>query len=140
VFEYALLKAVHITAVTVSFAGFTARGLALWRGASWIRHPLTRRLPHLVDTLLLLSALGMLWVARLSPWALPWLRAKLLGLVLYIALGAIALSPSRTADNKPPGLIHVLCWIGALAVYVYIVSVSVTKSALGLLLRAGAAG
>lgn len=132
VLDYATLKFIHVTAVTLSIAGFGARGLGLWRGASWVRHPLTRRLPHVVDTVLLLSALGMLWIAHLSPWAVPWLRAKLLGLVVYIALGMIALSPAR-AQSRKPDVIHVLSWSGAIAVYAYVVSVAVTKSARGLL-------
>ena len=131
--DYATLKLIHIGAVGISFMGFTARGIGLWRGAPWIRHRLTRRLPHLVDTVLLLSALGMLWTARLSPWVVPWLKAKLLGLVVYIALGVIALSPARWDPPRKPDAIAVLCWIGALAVYVYIVSVAITKSARGLL-------
>jgi uncharacterized membrane protein SirB2 len=132
VFDYATLKLIHVTAVTLSFAGFGARGLGLWRGAPCVRHPLTRRLPHSVDTVLLLSALGMLWIGQLSPWAVPWLRAKVLGLVVYIALGMIALSPVR-AQGRKPELIHGLCWGAALAVYLYVVSVAVTKSARGLL-------
>ena len=134
VLDYATLKLIHKGAVGISFTGFAARGIGLWRGASWVRHPLTRRLPHLVDTVLLLSALGMLWTVRLSPWALPWLKAKLLGLLVYIALGAIALSPARWDPPRKPSAISVLSWIGALAVYVYIVSVAITKSARGLLL------
>lgn len=128
--DYATLKFIHVTAVVLSITGFSARGLGLWRGASWVRHPLTRRLPHVVDTVLLLSALGMLWVADLSPWALPWLRAKLVGLVTYIGLGMIALSPVRGPGRKP-GVIHVLSWSGALAVYAYIASVAITKSVRG---------
>jgi uncharacterized membrane protein SirB2 len=133
VLDYATLKLIHISAVGVSFTGFTARGIGLWRGAPWVRHPLTRRLPHAVDTVLLLSALGMLWMAHLSPWALPWLRAKLLGLLVYIALGVIALSPARGDSSRKPGAASVLSWIGALAVYAYIVSVAITKSARGLM-------
>jgi len=134
VLDYATLKFIHIAAVGISFTGFTARGIGLWRGAPWVRHPLTRRLPHVVDTVLLLSALGMLWTVRLSPWALPWLKAKLFGLVVYIALGVIALSPARGDLPRKLGAASVLSWIGALAVYVYIVSVALTKSARGLLL------
>jgi uncharacterized membrane protein SirB2 len=134
VLDYATLKLIHISAVGVSFTGFTARGIGLWCGAPWVRHPLTRRLPHVVDTVLLLSALGMLWMAHLSLWALPWLRGKLLGLLVYIALGVIALSPARGEAPLKAGAVPVLAWTGALAVYVYIVSVAITKSARGLLL------
>jgi uncharacterized membrane protein SirB2 len=75
--DYATLKWVHIGAVTVSFCGFAARGYGAFSNASWVRHRLARILPVAVDTVLLLSAVGMLWLIRLSPWSQPWLRAKL---------------------------------------------------------------
>ena len=66
----------HISAVSASFLGFVARGVGVMRGDAWLRRRITRVLPHVIDTILLASALGMLWVAHLSPWALDWLRAK----------------------------------------------------------------
>jgi uncharacterized membrane protein SirB2 len=130
--DYTNLKLIHVSAVILSFAGFTARGIGLWRGASWIRYRAARTLPHVVDTVLLLSALGMLWTIHLSPWALSWLRAKIVGLLVYITLGMIALSPARTRQPRKPGMLHVLSWSGALAVYAYIITVAVTKDPRGM--------
>ncbi|HYL17640.1 MAG TPA: SirB2 family protein [Burkholderiales bacterium] len=93
-----------------------------------MRHRLARTVPHLIDTVLLLSALGMLWVIHFSPWALPWLRAKISGLVLYVALGVLALRPTG-AGRAPRGrMVRLGVWLGALAVFGYIVSVALTKS------------
>lgn len=137
--DYTTLKMIHVSAVMMSFLGFAARGLGVLHGASWVRGRLTRTLPHFIDTVLLLSALGMLWAIHLSPWALPWLRAKLVGLVVYIALGALALRPGRARDKAGP--VSFVAWIGALAVFGYIVSVALTKSPRGALLwlQSGAA-
>lgn len=132
--EYATLKAIHVSAVAISFLGFAARGLGVLRQATWVRHWLARMLPHAVDTVLLLSALGMLRILHLSPWALPWLRAKVIGLVLYIALGVLALRPVRARSVAAPRLINGLAWIGALVVFGYIVSVALTKDPYGALL------
>ncbi|HEV7137741.1 MAG TPA: SirB2 family protein [Steroidobacteraceae bacterium] len=129
--DYATLKLIHVSAVALSFSGFTARGIGALRRASWVRHPLARTIPHLVDTILLLSALGMLWVVRLSPWALPWLRAKIIGLVVYILLGVLALRPSVTARLQKPLPVRLIAWAAAILVFGYIVSVAVTKSPLG---------
>jgi uncharacterized membrane protein SirB2 len=129
--DYATVKLIHISAVTVSFLGFAARGVGVLRGAAWVRHRLTRTLPHVIDTILLLSAFGMLWIIRLSPWALPWLRAKLVGLVVYIALGVLAF---RSARAGKAGAVSLVAWIGALVVFGYIVSVALTKSPRGVLL------
>ena len=125
---YASLKLIHVTAVALTFCGFVARGVGVLSGADWTRSRLARTLPHVVDTVLLLSALGMLWIARLAPWAAPWLMAKLVGLLLYIALGSVALRRRRE-----PRAIRRVAWVGALVVFAYIVSVAVTKSPLGAL-------
>ncbi len=131
--SYATLKLVHVSAVALSFGGFAARGVGVLSGASWVRHRLARTLPHVIDTVLLASALGMLWVVHLAPWAIPWLRAKITGLILYIALGAIALRPARPGARFRPTTVHQLAWIAALTVFSYIVSVAITKDPLGVL-------
>ena len=119
--DYLTLKWIHVSAVTLSFCGFVTRGVGSLRGARWVYHPLTRRLADLVDTVLLLSAIGMLWVIHLVPWVVPWLEAKIVGLLAYITLGILALRPSR------PLPVRLACFIGALLVFAYIVSVAVTK-------------
>ena len=130
---YATLKLIHVSAVAISFLGFAARGLGVLSDAAWVRHRLARTLPHLVDTVLLLSAVGMLWVIRLAPWGLPWLRAKLVGLIIYIALGVIALRPAPAGRAAGSRTLRLVAWIGALAVFGYIVSVALTKSPRGAL-------
>lgn len=127
--NYATLKLIHVCAVAVSGCGFVARGLGAWNGAAWVRRRATRTLPHLVDTVLLLSALGMLWTIRLSPWALPWLRAKIIGLVFYIAFGAVALRRLRRQPGQPVAL---GAWAIALLIFGYIISVALTKSPRGI--------
>ena len=129
--DYVALKVVHVSAVTVSLCGFEARGIGVLRGAPWVRHRATRRVADLVDTVLLLSAIGMLAVIQVWPWELPWLRAKIVGLVGYIALGIVALRPARAGSRPRPLRIRALCWVGALLVFGYIVSVAVTKSPWG---------
>ena len=129
--DYIALKVIHVSAVTVSFCGFVARGIGVLRGAPWVRHRATRRVADLVDTVLLLSAIGMLAVIQVWPWELPWLRAKIVGLVGYIALGIVALRPARAGSRPRPLRIRALCWVGALLVFGYIVSVAVTKSPWG---------
>jgi len=129
--DYIALKVIHVSAVTVSFCGFVARGIGVLRGAPWVRHRATRRVADLVDTVLLLSAIGMLAVIQVWPWELTWLRAKIVGLVGYIALGIVALRPARPGSRPRPLRIRALCWVGALLVFGYIVSVAVTKSPWG---------
>lgn len=123
--DYLTLKLVHQTAVALSITGFFIRGAASLAGASWVRSRAARTLPHLVDSVLLLSALMLAWTLRLTPDRAPWLLAKLLGLVVYVALGVVALRPGR------PLAVRAAAWTGALAVVAWIVSVAMTKSPWG---------
>lgn len=125
--DYSLVKSLHQAAVALSIAGFLARGAGAIAGASWVRTRLARTLPHVVDTVLLGSALWLAWQLRATPASAPWLVAKVCGLVAYIVLGAVAL---RRAT--PPGR-RVAAWLAALATFAWIVSVAVSKNPLGFL-------
>lgn len=122
---YLALKHFHITCVVLSIASFTLRGWWSITGSPLLRARLTRILPHLVDSCLLLSAIALAWMAGFVPFVDGWLTAKIVGLLVYIGLGAVALRPARPRPQR------VLAVAGALAVYSYIVSVAVTKSPLG---------
>ncbi|WP_284614746.1 SirB2 family protein [Aquabacterium humicola] len=123
--DYPLLKSIHQAAVALSFAGFFARGAAALAGAAWVRSRPARTLPHIVDSVLLLSALAMAFALRLSPLEAPWLLAKILGLLAYIGLGVVALRPST------PLPLRALAWLAALATFVWIVTVAITKRPAG---------
>ena len=102
--DYLIVKTLHQSAVTLSVAGFFARG--------W-------------GTLLLGSALLMAWMLGLNPLTTPWLLAKIIGLLLYIGLGMLALRPGRATS------LRALAWVAALLVFGWIVSVAISKSPLG---------
>lgn len=125
--DYAAWKLLHQTTVALSLAGFVARGLGSFAQAAWVRHRFARTAPHVVDTLLLLSALVMAWMLRLTPSTAPWMAAKIAGMLLYIGLGMLALRPGR------PLALRLTAWAAALAVFGWIVSVALTKQPLGLL-------
>jgi len=127
--DYAAWKLLHQSAVALSITGFVARGLGSFTQAAWVRQRFARTAPHVVDTLLLLSALVMAWTLRLTPGNAPWLMAKIAGLLLYIGLGLLALRPGQ------PLALRIAAWVAALAVFGWIVSVAITKQPLGLLMR-----
>ncbi|HTV76744.1 MAG TPA: SirB2 family protein [Steroidobacteraceae bacterium] len=134
--DYTLLKLLHVAAAGASVCGFVARGLGILAGGGWVRLRLARILPHVIDTILLLCALGMLWVGRLSPWELPWLQAKSVGLVVYVVLGIIALRTLRHARTPRARAAGVSAFVAALAVFAFIVSVAITKNPRGVLVYA----
>lgn len=126
--SYLLLKYLHVTCVVLSGLGFCLRGYWMLTGSPRLKQRLARVLPHIVDTLLLSSALAMAWMSSQYPFVATWLTAKLFGLLAYILLGTMALKRGRTKAIRRRYLLL------ALLVYGYIVSVALTRSAmLGLL-------
>ena len=123
--DYTTVKLVHQSAVVLSVAGFFARGCASFAGAGWVRTRAAKTVPHVVDTVLLLSALNLAWWLHLDLRDAPWLTAKIIGLVVYVALGVVALRPSR------PRRVRATAWVAALATVGWIVSVAITKNPLG---------
>ena len=122
--SYLILKHLHVTCVVLSGLGFCLRGWWMLRESRLRQHRLTRILPHIVDTLLLGSALTMAWMSGQYPFVHGWLTAKLIGLLAYILLGMMALKRGRTPAIRARyfGL--------ALLAYAYIVSVALTRNPL----------
>ena len=125
--DYATIKHIHLGAVALSGIGFFVRGLASLRGAHWVQGRAAKTLPHIVDTVLLVSALGLAAMAHLNPANTPWVLAKIIGLVLYIALGVVALRPRLSTT------VRASAWVGALLVLGWIASVAVSKTPWGFL-------
>lgn len=119
------LKGLHIACAFLSISGFTLRGYWMITNNLRLRQRLTRVLPHMLDTLLLGSAIGMLVMWQANPLAIPWLSAKLIALLCYIGLGLVAFrfGTSRRVRATAFGL--------ALLTAAYIVTVAYMKSPLG---------
>lgn len=112
---------VHVTCVVATATGFLIRWMLSLKGSVLLQYPLVRILPHVVDTVLLVSALGMVWIFGLNPFATPWLLAKILALVGYILCGYFALK-LRYSDT-----VRLVSGMLALSLLAYIVVVAVTK-------------
>lgn len=114
------LKHLHVTCVALSYALFFLRGVWMLRGTLAQQGRWVRIVPHVVDSVLLVSAIALAVQLGISPLSAPWLLAKIIALLLYIALGAVALRRGRTRR------IRLAAWLSAQAVFFYIVSVAVT--------------
>lgn len=94
--DYASLKAVHMVAAALSIAGFTLRYAWMIAGSPLLAARPTKVVPHVVDSMLLLSAVWLAAIAGIAPWAVGWLGFKVIALVAYIVLGTIGLKRGRT--------------------------------------------
>lgn len=115
---YLQIKAVHVAAVFASGLLFLLRGAALHAGMTWAMAAPLRYLSYVIDTTLLAAALMLATLLHQYPFVHAWLTVKVLLLVLYIALGTFALKRGSTRR------IRILCWLAALLVYGFIISVA----------------
>lgn len=91
------------------------------RDSDMLQHRWVKVLPHIVDTLLLTSALVMVVWSAQYPFVQPWLTAKLIALIAYIVLGTVALKRGKTKTVRSWAL------VGALLTFAYIVTVALTR-------------
>ena len=125
--QYLLARHLHMTFVAISVALFLLRGVLMMADSSRLRAPVLRVAPHVVDTLLLASALWLVSVLHLPVLQTPWLMAKIVGLLVYIGLGSLALRSGRSKRVRVTALVAALVTVG------WVVSVAVRHDALGFL-------
>jgi uncharacterized membrane protein SirB2 len=123
IMNYLAIKHLHMTCAALSGSLFLLRGIWMLRGSSMLQRRWVRVAPHLIDTLLLASALVMVFWSAQYPFVQGWLTAKVLALIAYIVLGTIALKRGKTPA------VRAWAFAGALAVFAYIVLVAITKHA-----------
>lgn len=120
--SFLLLKSIHVSCAVVSYILFVLRGIWKRNGSPIMQQIWIKVLPHIVDTLLITSAVAMTFVINQYPFVNSWLTAKVFGLLLYITLGLIGLKYGRTKT------IRFYAWIAAQVVFFYIVLVAATHN------------
>ena len=123
---YLPIKYVHIVTVLFSGALFFLRGLFLLKGKSWAMAAPLRFLSYSIDTVLLTAALMLATMLPSGVFANGWLTVKLVLLVLYVVLGSFALKRGNTLK------IRWLCFIAAVCVYAFMLSVARMHQPLGI--------
>lgn len=124
--HYLLIKLVHVAAVVLSGTGFAVRGALLVADSRWLLHPLVRRTPHYVDTVLLGSALLLAWLSGQWPFVVGWVTAKVGFLLAHIVFGAYALYRGRHRG------LRLACLFVSAACFANIVAIALTRNPWGL--------
>ena len=119
-----LAKYIHVTCVVITISFFIVRGLWMLFDSKLQDKKWPRKLAPVIDTTLLISAIVFAIQIQQYPFVHSWLTAKVIGLILYIGFGAVALSYGKTKQ------IRVMALAGSLLVFAYIVSVALTKNPL----------
>lgn len=117
------IRYLHISCAFLSFCGFFIRGVWMLQESSYLQTRWVKVSPHIIDTVLLISAITLAINLKISPFEHSWLMAKIIALLVYIGLGMIALHHGR---NKT---IRTGAWLLGLLTFLYIATVALTRSA-----------
>lgn len=110
--DYILLKQAHIVLAVTTLLSFIIRGYWMITDSSLLQHKWVKTIPHIIDTLLLSSAIALMIMAGFYPWVFDWVAAKILLLLLYIVFGTIALKRGKTKTQRIVAFIAALICLG----------------------------
>lgn len=115
---YEIVRFIHLACVAATATLMLLRLAIAYRGDDYRRFGMLRWVPHAIDTCLLGSAVTLAVLSGQYPGVQSWLTAKLVALVMYIGLGAVALRPGihgRWRIAAAAGAVLTFCFIVAVA-------------------------
>ncbi|QIZ77083.1 SirB2 family protein [Ferrimonas lipolytica] len=118
---YEAFKHIHFTVIGASIALFILRFIWVMKGSEMMQKKWVKIVPHIVDTLLILSGIALIYVTGFTPTNSPWLFEKLIALVAYIVLGFFTLKLERGK------LFRTFAFLGALGWLFYMAKLAQTK-------------
>jgi len=119
-----IAKDIHVSCVIITFILFFIRGIWMIIDSDLLQRKWARRIPPVIDTILLASAIVLAVTIHQYPFVHTWLTAKVVGLFLYIGLGMLALTYGKTKTMR------IGTWVTAQLCFFYIVAVAITKNPL----------
>jgi uncharacterized membrane protein SirB2 len=126
---YPELRNLHIACAFASILLFVLRHVLSLRNVDWRKSKALRIMPHVVDSVLLASAISLTLIIEQYPFVNSWLTVKIIALVAYIILGMQALKADRTQAARR------MAFVAAVIVFGFIVTVARTGSPLGIFVQ-----
>ncbi|SHG43427.1 Uncharacterized membrane protein SirB2 [Marisediminitalea aggregata] len=111
---YMMAKHLHMTAVGISVLLFVFRFIYGQMNPSFLQQKWVKVVPHIIDTVLLGSAIWLCVILSQYPIVNSWLTAKVIGVIGYILFGLLALK-SETPVKKWGGFAGALIVLGVTA-------------------------
>ena len=123
---FQIVLSVHVLSALVSITFFIVRFIWKVTDNPNLQKKFVKIAPHVIDTLLLLSALVLTVMISQYPFVNSWLTVKLIALIVYIGLGLVALRLGKTKAARRTA------FVAAVALFAFIVSVALTHNPLGI--------
>jgi uncharacterized membrane protein SirB2 len=125
--SYIWVKNFHLLVIAVSILLFVLRFFWKWNQSAIMQQRWVKIVPHIVDTLMLLSGISLIFITHFYPFSPQgsWLTEKLFGVIIYIALGFVALGSGKNGLRSQK--VRTLAFILALGCLYLIVKLATTK-------------
>lgn len=118
-----MIKLIHMSTAFISISLFLLRGFWVYRDSTMMNEKWVKIVPHINDTILLITAVILALTIQQYPFVDSWLTAKFTALFIYIILGMFALKHAKELKNK------VMFFVLSLLMFGYIVGVALTRTA-----------
>ena len=116
-----MIKIFHLTFILLSIVSFVGRVILSETHPTLLKQKMVKIAPHVINSLLLLSGITLVFQGGWLSTDYGWIIAKIIALLGYIGLGMVVIY------NR--GTTRWLAFVGAMACFVYIGIVAVTKNA-----------
>lgn len=114
-----MIKIFHLSFAFITLFGFIGRVILSETHPRILKQKALKIAPHVIDTLLLVSGIMLIFQGHWLSGEYGWIIAKFAGLFGYIGFGVIAM--------RSQGKTKWLAFTGAIACFIYIGSVALTK-------------
>ncbi|CAA0082764.1 Protein YchQ [BD1-7 clade bacterium] len=121
---YMALKHSHMMLALLTFLFFLTRSTWAFQGSALLEKKFVKIAPHIIDTFLLLTAIGLVLVTGFYPFVYGWVTAKIFALVAYIVFGLFTIKKAK--NNTQRAVFFTL----AVVTFLYMGNVAVSKNAL----------
>ena len=125
---YLLLKIIHLFSVVLSISLFSLRSYWLIEKSPILEKRLIKILPHLIDSILLISAFSMIFVGNITiDENNYWVITKIIAVIVYILIGLYIFKIAKQNYQIYIALVFVMF------IYYYIIQTAITKSIIPIL-------
>ena len=118
-----MIKLIHMSTAFISITFFLVRGFWVFSNSEMMNKKWVKIVPHINDTILLITAIMLAVGIQQYPFTQDWLTAKFIALLLYIVFGTFALKRAKERKNK------IIFFILSILTFSYIIGVALNRTA-----------
>ena len=117
-----MIKLIHMSSAFISISFYLLRGIWVFNSSEMMNKKWVKIIPHVNDTILLVTAIILAVSVQQYPFTHDWLTAKFIALLLYVVFGMFALKRAKEMNNK------IIFFVLSLLTFSYIIGVALNRT------------